>query len=187
MNTTISIPIADIIPPPRGIKQRMTVYALEDMKQKNHKSDAHKEAVHLYVQEKAKLDRLSLRQVQEKIMKKYSVNIHHLTICCYANEGLVGASPKKMGPPGHISKANYKILCAALSSFIPMNQMNAHAGDNTRTKLIITLMKTMGITSTEVGKLLIWLLHDTVKETMDAKKLNCAEDHQYLLDDVPKH
>ena len=52
----------------------------------------------------------------------------------------MGASPKKKGPPGHISKANYKLLCAALSSFIPMNQMNARAGDNTRTKLIATTM-----------------------------------------------
>ncbi len=34
---------------------------------------------------------------------------------------------------------------------IPMNQMNARAGDNTRTKLIATLVKTVGITSSEVA------------------------------------
>ena len=62
------------------------------------------------MQEKAKPKGLSLRQVQEKIMKKYSVNVHYLSICQYANEGLVGALPKKMGPPGHISKATYKRL-----------------------------------------------------------------------------
>ena len=81
---------------------------------------------------KAKMNGLSLRQVQEKIMKKYSVNVHYSSICQYANEGLVGALPKKMGPPGHISKVIYKLHCATLSSFIPMNQINACAGDNKR-------------------------------------------------------
>jgi hypothetical protein len=85
-NATASVPIADIvIHPPKRIKQRMTVCALEkrrveDMKQKKHKFDALKEAVHLDVQEKAKSDGLSLRQVQEKIMKKYSATIHYSTI-----------------------------------------------------------------------------------------------------------
>ncbi len=109
------------------------------MKQKKHKSNTLEEAVCLYVQEKAKSDVLSLRQVQEKIMKKYSAAIHYSTICCHANEGLVGALPKKMGPPGHISKANYKLFYAALSSFIPMNQMNARAGNNTSVKLLSSL------------------------------------------------
>ena len=98
MNVMTCIPIADIIPPPRHNKQRMTMCTLEnkrieDMKQKNHKSDAHKEARHLYMQEKAKLDGLSLWQVQEKIITN-SVNIHYSTNCRYANEGLVGALPK---------------------------------------------------------------------------------------------
>jgi hypothetical protein len=179
-----SVPITDIvIHPPKRIKQRMTVCALEkkrveDMKQTKHKSHALKEAVRLDVQEKAKSDGLSLRQVQEKIRKKYSVPIHYSTICRYANEGLVGALSKKMGPPGHISKANYKLLCAALSSFIPLNQMNARTGDNTCMKLIVTLVKTMGITSSEAGKLLSRLLRDTAKEMMNAEKLNCAEDRR---------
>jgi len=129
-NVTTSIPIARIIPPLKRIKQRMTACALEkkrveDRKQKKHRSDALKEVVRLYVQEKAKTDGLSLWQVQAKMKKKYLVNIHYSTISRYANEGLVGASPKKLGPPGHLSKANYKLLCTALSSFIPMNQMNA--------------------------------------------------------------
>jgi hypothetical protein len=135
-NTTTSVPIADIIPPLMRGMQRMTTCALEkkrieDRKQKKHRSDALKEAVHLYVQEKAKPDGLSLRQVQAKIKKKYLVDIHYSTISRYANEGLVGASPKKLGPPGRLSKANDKLLCAALSSFILMNQMNARASDNT--------------------------------------------------------
>ena len=58
-----------------------------------------------------------------------------------------------------------------------MNQMNARTGDNTRTKLVFTLAKTMGITSSESG-ILSQLLRDTAKETMDAEKLNCAEDRR---------
>jgi hypothetical protein len=124
-NAMTSIPIEHIIPPPKRIKQRMTACALEkkrveDRKQKKHRSDTLKEAVSLYVQEKAKPDGLSLRQVQAKMKKKYLVDIHYSTISRYANEGLVGASPKKLGPPGHLSKGNYKLLCAALSSFIPV-------------------------------------------------------------------
>ncbi len=103
-NATTSIPIAHIIPPPKRIKQRMTACTLEkkrikDRKQKKHQSDALKEAVRLYVQEKAKPDGLSLRQVQVKMNKKYSVDIHYSTISCYANEGLVGALPKKLDRP----------------------------------------------------------------------------------------
>ena len=36
----------------------------------------------------------------------------------------------------------------------------------------------MGITSSEACKLLSWLLGDTAKETMNAEKLNCAEDRR---------
>jgi hypothetical protein len=49
-----------------------------------------------------------LRQVQDQI-EKYSVTVHYLSICRYANEGLI-ASPKQMGPPGTIAKANYKMV-----------------------------------------------------------------------------
>ena len=49
------------IPPPKRIKQRMTACAMEkkrveDRKQKKHRSDAIKDAVRLYAQEKAKPD-----------------------------------------------------------------------------------------------------------------------------------
>jgi hypothetical protein len=75
-NTTTSVPIADIIPSLMHGMQRLTTCALEkkrieDRKQKKHRSDALKEAMHLYVQEKAKPDGLSLRQVQATMKKKY--------------------------------------------------------------------------------------------------------------------
>ncbi len=37
-------------------------------------------------------------------------------------------------------------------------------------------MKTLGITSSEAGKLLSQLLRDTAEEKMDADKMNCAKD-----------
>ena len=125
---------------------------------KKHKVAAHKEAVRLYLQERAKPEGgMSLRQVQDRIKKKYSVTVHYSSICRYANEGLI-ASPKQMGPPGTIAKANYKVLCAALSSFIPMNQMNSRSGDNTRPTLIFTPAKMVGMSLPDAGKLLDCLL-----------------------------
>ncbi len=151
------------VPLPKRKKQRTTASALEkkrvdDLKMKKHKAAAHKEAVRLYLQERAIPEGgMSLRQVQDQIKKKYSVTVHYSSICRYANKGLI-ASPKQMGPPGTIAKANYKLLCAALSSFIPMNQMNSRSGDNTRPKLIFTLAKTVGMSSPDAGKLLDRLL-----------------------------
>ena len=59
--TSIVLIIDEIIPPPKRIKQRMTACAMEkkrveDRKQKKHRSDAIKDAVRLYAQEKAKPD-----------------------------------------------------------------------------------------------------------------------------------
>jgi hypothetical protein len=41
-----------------------------------------------------------------------------------------------------------------------------------------TLSKTVGMSSPNAGKLLDCLLRDTAKETIDAVKLNCAEDRR---------
>ena len=65
---------ADGVPPPKRKKQRMTALALqkknvEDRKQKKHKSDAHKEAVRLYLKEREKPGGMYLRQVQDEIAK----------------------------------------------------------------------------------------------------------------------
>jgi len=56
--------------------------------------------------------------------------------------------------------------------------MNARAGDNSRIKLIHTLVKTLSISSTEASTLLTHLLRDTAEDTMSADKLNCAEDRR---------
>ena len=75
-----------------------------------------------------------------------------------------------------LAKSTYKLLCNALSSFIPINQMNACAGDNTRFNLIATLVKMLSISSTEADTLLKRMLPNTAEDTMSADKLNCAED-----------
>ena len=174
---------ADVVPPPKRKKQMMTALALqkkqvEDLKQMKHKSVAHKKAVHLYLKEKEKPGGMSLRQVQDHIAKKNSVTVHYSTISRYANEGLLNASPKKMGPAGTFAKSTYKLLCDALSSFIPINQMTARAGDNSRIKLIDMLVKTLSISSTKASTLLTRLLRDTAEDTMSADKLNCAKDRR---------
>ena len=138
-----------------------------------HKSAVHKEAVRLYLKEKEKPGGMLLRQVQDHIAKKYSVTVHYSRISRYANEGLLNASPKKMGPACTFAKSMYKLLCDALSSFIPINQMNARAGDNSRIKLIDTLVKTLSISSTKASTLLTRLLRDTAED-----KMNCAEDRR---------
>ncbi len=107
---------ADGVPPLKWKKQRTTALALqkkqvEDLKQKKHKSDAHKEAVRLYLKAREKPRGISLRQVQDQIAKKYSVTVHYSTISCYTNEGLLNASPKKKGPAGTFAKSMQKLLC----------------------------------------------------------------------------
>ena len=104
---------ADVVPPPKWKKQRMTALALqkkqvEDLKQMKHKSVAHKEAVHLYLKEKEKPGGMSLRQVQDHIAKKYFV-VHYSTISRYANKVLLNASPKKTGPADRFCEINVQI------------------------------------------------------------------------------
>ncbi len=164
--------IAGHIQPPKRKQQKMTATALqqkrvEDLKQKRHKVDVHKEAVRLYTHEmeKPEGDRMSLRQVQDHIIKKYcGVGPSFTTIHQYAKEGLVNVSPKKMGTSGNLSEGTYKLLCEALSSLIPINGMNARSGDNSRKKLTTILVKTMDIETSEAGKLLDRLLRDTAQD-----------------------
>ena len=121
---------------------------------------------------------MSLREVQDQITKKYSFTVHYSMISWYTNKGLLNALPKKMGPIGTLSKSTYKFLCNALSSFIPINQMNTCAADNTQFKLIATLVKMLSNSSTEVDKLLRRLLRDTAINTMSGDKLNSSEDRR---------
>ncbi len=66
-NRTTNI-TADNVPPPKRKKQRMTAWALqkkqvEDLKQKKHKFNTHKEAVYLYMKERETTGGMLLRQV----------------------------------------------------------------------------------------------------------------------------
>ena len=51
----------------------------------------------------------------------------------------------KMGPVGNTPAVAYKFLCQAFFSLIPINQMNACAGDNSRKKMTPMLAKTFDI------------------------------------------
>jgi hypothetical protein len=139
----VSMSIDCRILPPKRKQQRMTASGVQqkrvdDLKQKKHKSEAHKEAVRLYDQERGKPDGgMSLRQVVEQVEKKYGVAPSYSTIRRYTIEGLVDASPKKTGPDGNLPKAAYKLLCEAFATVIPIQQLNARAGDNTRRKIVI--------------------------------------------------
>jgi hypothetical protein len=157
--------IAGCIQPPKHKQQRMTESALQQKlgEEKRHKAEVHKVAVQLYTQEKEKPEgaRMSSRQVQDHIQKKYGVGPSFRAIQRYAEEGLVKVSPKKMGPSGILLEGTYKLLCVALSSLITIHGKNARAGNNLRKKMITVLVKTMDMESREAGKLLDRLLRDT--------------------------
>jgi len=129
-------------PKPKRKQIRPTASAVQqrrvnDLAAKRHKSDAHKAAVRLFNAEKQKPDGMSIRQVYEAIMAKYETCPSIATISRYASkEELVGASPMKMGPVGHISATAYKFLCQAYKSLVPINQMSACTGHNSWAKMI---------------------------------------------------
>jgi len=117
-----------------------------DQAAKRHKSDAHKAAVRLFNSEKQKPDGMSIRQVHEHVTAKFETCPSIAMISRYASkEELVNASPMKMGPIGHILAMGYKFLCQAYKSLVPINQMNACAGENSRAKMIPMLAKTLNI------------------------------------------
>ena len=87
----------------------------------------------------------------------------------------MNASPKKMGPIGRLSALTYKILCSAYSSLVPINQMNALAGNNTRKSMIPILAQTFNIRTLDATELLNRVIRDTAID-INAVKLNCAED-----------
>ena len=71
----------------------------------------------------------------------------------------------------------YKFLCHAYLSLIPINQMNACAGDNSRKKMIPMLAKTFNIGTIEATRLLNRVVCYTATN-INAVKLNCAEDRR---------
>jgi hypothetical protein len=83
----------------------------------------------------------------------------------------------KMGPVCHVLVQAYKNLCQAYSSLVPINQMNACAGDNSQKNLIPMLMKTFHIGTIEATGLLNRVVRDTAID-INADKLNCAEDRR---------
>ncbi len=135
----------------------------------------HKAAIRLFDAEKKKPDGMSIRQVHNVITSKYETCPSIATISRYVAHGLVNLSPIKMGPEGHVSVQAYKNLCQAYSSLIPINQMNACAGDNSRKKLIPMLMKTFDIGTIKATRLLNRAVRDMAID-INAVKLNCAED-----------
>ena len=169
-------------PKPKCKQIRLTSRAkqqqrVDDIMIKKHKSEAHKAAMRLYHAEKQKPNGLSLRQVRAVILEKYDVCPSASSICRYSNEGLVNASPKKMGPVGRLSALTYKFLCNAYSSLVPINQMNALAGNNTRKNMIPILAQTFNIQTLDATELLNRVIRDTAID-INAVKLNCAEDRR---------
>jgi hypothetical protein len=81
----------------------------------------------------------------------------------------------KIGPLGHISAVAYKFLCQAYKSLVPLNQMNACAGDNSRSKMIPIFAKTFNIGTVKASGLLNRVVRDTATD-INAEKMNCAED-----------
>ena len=150
---------------------------IDDLKAKRHKSDAHKAAVRLYDVEKQKPNGMSVRKVLSVILAKFEVCPSRATIACYTKHGLVNTSPMKMGPTGLLLAMAYKFLCHAYLSLIPINQMNACAGDNSRKKMIPMLAKTFNIGTIEATGLLNRVVCYTATN-INAVKLNCAEDRR---------
>ncbi len=169
-------------PKPKRKQIRLTASAVQhrrvdDLKVKRHKSDAHKVAVHLYDVEKQKPTGMSVRKVLSVILAKFEVCPSRATIARYTKHGLVNASPMKMGRAGLLPAMAYKFLCQAYLSLIPINQMNACAGDNSRKEMIPMLAKTFNIGTIEATGLLNCVVCNTATD-INAVKLNCAEDRR---------
>ncbi len=114
----------------------------------------HKAAVRLYNIEKQKPNGMSVRKVLSVILAKFKVCPSRSTIACYANHGLMNASSMKMGTAGLLSTMAYKFLCQAYLSLIPINPMNACAGDNSRKEMIPMLAKMFNIGTLDATGLL---------------------------------
>jgi hypothetical protein len=182
MTTMTSASLGPTHPKPKREQIRSTASAIQqrridNLAAKRHKSDMHKAAVCLYKVEKQKPNGLSVRQVQAVITAKYEVCLSIASISRYVKQVLVNASPMKMGPVGRISAMAYKFLCQAYSSLIPINQMNACAGDNSRKKMIPMLVKTFDIRTIKATGLFNHVVCNTATD-INAANLNCAEDYR---------
>jgi len=182
MLTTTTLTAAPTHLKPKRKQIRATASAvqqrcIDDQALKKHKSDVHKAAVRLWDSERKKPDGMSIRKVSDAIKEKYETCPGIITISSYAAQGLINTSPMKMGPVGTIPAVAYKFLCQAFSSLIPINQMNACAGNNSRAKLILMLAKVFDFRTLAATELLNRVVRDTAID-IKAAKLNCAEDRR---------
>ena len=151
---------------------------VDNLAEKRHKSEAHKAAVRLFHAEKQKPDGgMSIRMVYDAITAKYETCPSIAAISRYTKQGLINASPMRTGPIGHISAVAYKFLCQAYKSLVPINQMNACAGDNSRAKMIPMFAKTFNIGTVAATGLLNRVVRNMATD-INAEKMNCAEDRR---------
>jgi len=85
-----------------------------------------------------------------------------------------------MGPAGLLPAMACKFLCQAFLSLIPINQMNACTGDNSRKEMILMLTKMFNIGTIEATGLLNCIVRDTATG-INGVKLNSAEDCRIRL------
>ncbi len=69
----------------------------------------------------------------------------------------------------------YKLVCQAYSSLVPINQMNACAGDNSRKMMIPMIAEMLNTGTVKATGVLNRVVRNTAIE-INAEKLNCAED-----------
>jgi hypothetical protein len=183
---TTTTGLAQQHPKPKQKQIRHTARAIQqsrvdNLATKRHKSDAHKAAVRLFQAEKQKPDGMSIRMVYDAITANYETCPSIATISRYAKQGLINAFPMRTGPLGHILAVAYKFLCQAYKSLVPINQMNACTGDNSRAKMIPIFAKTFSIGTVKATGLLNRVVRDT------ATDINCESGGPpHPLDHVPK-
>ena len=99
--------------------------------------------------EYSKQGKKSAKNVEKETKKKFNgVGPTDRTITQYANEQqLVGISPLKVGTKGNIPQWAFQSVCAAFSSMVNINQLNAQCAENRRGKLSQRLNAVFGIES----------------------------------------
>ena len=99
----------------------------------------------------------------------------HATLVHYVGNGLIGVSPLKTGPRGDIPLHEYKVLCAAFTSFMRNQQLNKRQGTNKRGKMAPIIAETMHIDLNSARAILKRRARDTAVD-MSCEKLSFAEE-----------
>lgn len=105
------------------------------------KKAAHNKATTIYSMELQKPERMSAKQVSQLVLGEFGVEINAHIIQREIKEGLVGVSPKKMGPQGHFPSKTFDNLAIVFESYIKIMQLNGHGGALSSNKLKIILKK----------------------------------------------